>query len=136
MKEVPMTKTTGLSHLGLTVRDLDTTTGFFVKCLGWLQTAQDLSYPRNTVTDGSLRLTLWQADANASDFDRHAQIGLHHLALSVPDHAHLMDTAELVAGWPGVTVEFMPELMGDGPRQHMMFAEPGGLRMELVWDGH
>ncbi len=131
-----MTKTTGLSHLGLTVRDLDTTTGFFVKCLGWLQTAQDLSYPRTTVTDGNLRLTLWQCDKDARDFDRHAQIGLHHLALSVPDQAHLMETAELVAGWPGVTVEFMPEPMGDGPRQHMMFAEPGGLRMELVWNGH
>ncbi len=131
-----MTKTTGLSHLGLTVRDLDTTTGFFVKCLGWLQVAQDLSYPRTTVTDGNLRLTLWQADADARDFDRRAQLGLHHLALSVPDQEHLMDTAELVAGWPGVRVEFMPEPMGDGPRQHMMFAEPGGLRMELVWDGH
>lgn len=131
-----MTKTTGLNHLGLTVRDLDTTTGFFVKCLGWLQTAQDLSYPRTTVTDGNLRLTLWQADAGARDFDRRAQIGLHHLALSVQDQAHLQDTAELAAYWPGVNVEFMPEQMGDGPRQHMMFTEPGGLRMELVWDGH
>lgn len=110
-----MTKTTGLNHLGLTVRDLDTTTGFFVKCLGWLQTAQDLSYPRTTVTDGNLRLTLWQADAGARDFDRRAQIGLHHLALSVQDQAHLQDTAELVAYWPGVNVEFMPEQMGDGP---------------------
>ncbi|UOA28396.1 VOC family protein [Pseudosulfitobacter sp. DSM 107133] len=130
-----MPKTSGLDHLGLAVRDLDTTTGFFVKCLGWLQTAQDLTYPRNTVTDGSLRLTLWQADKSARAFDRHTQIGLHHLALSVPDHASLIATAELVAGWPGVTVEFMPEPMGDGPRQHMMFAEPGGLRLELVWNG-
>ncbi|MCR8824954.1 VOC family protein [Pseudosulfitobacter koreensis] len=130
-----MPKTTGLSHLGLAVRDLDTTTGFFVKCLGWLQIAQDLSYPRTTLTDGSLRLSLWQADEAAADFDRHSQIGLHHLALAVPDRDSLTQTAELVAGWPGVTVEFMPEPMQGSARHHMMFAEPGGLRMELVWDG-
>ncbi len=130
-----MPKTTGLSHLGLAVRDLDTTTGFFVKCLGWLQIAQDLDYPRKTVTDGSLRLSLWQADKAASVFDRHSHIGLHHLALAVPDRDSLIQTAELVAGWPGVTVEFMPEPMDDGPHEHMIFAEPGGLRMELIWDG-
>ncbi|ASM73473.1 MULTISPECIES: VOC family protein [Roseobacteraceae] len=130
-----MPKTTGLSHLGLAVRDLDTTTGFFVKCLGWLQIAQDLSYPSNTVSDGNLHLTLWQTQPAATSFNRRTQIDLHQLALSVPDQDSLIETAKLVAGWPGVTVDIMPQAVGDGPAQHMMFAEPGGVAMELVWDG-
>jgi len=34
-----------------------------------------------------------------------------------------------------VSVEFMPEFMGQGPRKHMIFAEPGGIRLELFWQG-
>ena len=60
-----MAKTTGLNHLGLTVRDLATTTAFFADVLGWDVTARDDSYPRTTVTDGSLRLTLWQVQVDA-----------------------------------------------------------------------
>jgi lactoylglutathione lyase len=77
-----MPKTTGLNHLGLTVRDLDQTTGFFVDVPGWDVTARDASYPRTTVTDGALRLTLWQVQTDAPmPFDRKAALGLHHFAL-------------------------------------------------------
>lgn len=131
-----MAQTTGLNHLGLAVKDLDQTTAFFVDTLGWEQTARDDSYPRTTVTDGSLRLTLWQTDDGARDFDRRNQIGLHHLAMSVADEATLMALAETISATPGVKVAFMPEFMGNGPRKHMMFAEPGGLRLELVWSGN
>jgi hypothetical protein len=54
-----MAETSGLNHLGLSVFDLDQTTAFFVEVLGWQEIARDDSYPRNAVTDGSLRLTLW-----------------------------------------------------------------------------
>lgn len=132
-----MSQTVGLNHLGLSVRDLDATTGFFTDVLGWEELARDESYPRNAVTDGTLRLTLWQVDhANAiTDFDRRANIGLHHLALEVPTEAVLNDLAERVRDWPGVVIEFMPELVGSGPRKHMMFQEPGGIRLELIWPG-
>ena len=130
-----MALTTGLNHLGLAVKDLDQTTGFFVDVLGWTLIARDDSYPRTTVTDGSLRLTLWQTDAGARDFDRRAQIGLHHLAISVPDEATLNGLAETLSTTEGVEIAFLPELMGSGPRKHMMFHEPGGLRLELVWAG-
>jgi len=43
--------------------------------------------------------------------------------------------AEHVSSWPGVQIEFMPELVGQGPRRHMMFYEPGGIRIEFIWDG-
>lgn len=132
-----MSQTAGLNHLGLAVRDLDATTGFFVGALGWEELARDESYPRNAVTDGTLRLTLWQVDqAKAiTDFDRRTNIGLHHLAIEVPTEVALNDLAARVRDWPGVVVEFMPELVGSGPRRHMMFQEPGGIRLELIWPG-
>ncbi|WP_323764253.1 VOC family protein [Marinovum sp.] len=132
-----MAETQGLNHLGLAVRDLDETTGFFVSVLGWEESARDPSYPRSTVTDGQLRLTLWQVDRSSgiTGFDRRANVGLHHLALEVASAEALDTLAEKVANWPGVAVEFMPEAMGSGPRRHMMFAEPGGIRLELIWPG-
>lgn len=131
-----MLKTHGLNHLGLTVRDLDKTTAFFAEVLGWEVTARDESYPRTTVTDGSLRLTLWQVQMDdPAPFDRKTALGLHHLALEVADEATLTDLAQTLSALPDIKVEFMPEPMGQGPRQHMMFAEPGGLRIELLWAG-
>lgn len=132
-----MADTIGLNHLGLAVSDLDLTTAFFIEVLGWEETARDVSYPRNSVTDGTLRLTLWQVDRSrpSVEFDRRTNIGLHHLALAVRSEAELNRLADKISGWPNVTVEFMPEPVGAGPRKHMMFAEPGGIRLELIWQG-
>ena len=129
-------KTIGMNHLGLTVRDLNQTTTFFRDVLRWDVTAEDQSYPRTTVTDGTVRLTLWQVQVDGpAPFDRKTNLGLHHLALEVADEATLLSLGETLAVTDGVEVEFMPELMGAGPRKHMMFAEPGGLRIELLWAG-
>jgi len=126
----------GLNHLGLTVRDLDQTTAFFIDMLGWEEIARDPNYPRTTVTDGALRLTLWQVQTDAPvPFDRKSALGLHHLALQVSDEVTLQNLAKTLAVTPDVKIEFTPEPMGAGPRQHMMFAEPGGLRIELLWAG-
>lgn len=131
-----MAQTSGLNHLGLTVRDLAATTNFFEQTLGWDVTARDGAYPRTTVTDGALRLTLWQVQTDApAAFDRKKVLGLHHLALNVETEAALNAIAQNLCKTPGVAIEFMPESMGTGPRRHMMFAEPGGLRIELVWAG-
>lgn len=132
-----MAQTNGINHLGLTVCDLDQTTAFFIDVLGWEVTARDENYPRTTVTDGTARLTLWQADRSGpmTAFDRRANIGLHHVALSVPDEGTLRALFETAQNYAGVVVEFAPELMGAGPRLHTIFAEPGGLRIELVWAG-
>jgi len=132
-----MAETTGLNHLGLAVKDLDRTTDFFTGVLGWEEQARDESYPRNSVTDGKLRLTLWQVDhaGLVNDFDRRANIGLHHLALGVQSEEDLTRLAQRVKDFPGVVIEFMPETVGKGPRKHMMFSEPGGIRLELIWQG-
>ncbi len=52
-----VTKTKGLHHLGLAVKDLQQTTRFFVELLGWEEAGYDATYPRTGVTDGKVRLT-------------------------------------------------------------------------------
>jgi len=129
--------TKGINHLGLTVRDLDQTTAFFTELLGWKLLARDDSYPRTTVSDGEARFTLWQVDQTRPmcEFDRRSNIGLHHVALEVKSEEQLQKLADRIRGWPGVTIEFEPEPLGGGPRKHMMFTEPGGIRLEIIWTG-
>lgn len=117
--------------------DLDSTTSFFVEALGWSEIGRDDSYPRSAVTDGKLRLTLWQADRSleVQDFNRSKNVGLHHLAIEVISKEDLDAAFLKVSNYPGVKVEFEPELLGDGPRMHMMCTEPGGIRIEIIWVG-
>ena len=131
-----MPVTRGINHLGLAVHDLNATAAFFVDKLGWQESGRDGSYPRTAVTDGVVRLTLWQVDhsGDVTLFDRRGNVGLHHLALEVESEQVLHELANrLQAG--GVDIEFMPEPVGDGPRKHMMCFEPGGIRIEFIWPG-
>lgn len=77
-----MSKTSGINHLGLAVKNLDETLAFFVECLGWEESGRDDSYPRSAVSDGKLRLTLWQVDhgETVNDFHFRRNVGLQHLA--------------------------------------------------------
>jgi hypothetical protein len=56
-------------------------------------------------------------------------------ALEVDSEERLNTLAQSVADWPEAKIEFMPELVGKGPRKHIMFFEPGGNRVELIWLG-
>ena len=130
-------RTQGINHLGLSVRNLDETVSFFVDCLGWEESGRDGSYPRSAVSDGSIRLTLWQVDhgLEVNQFQFRQNVGLHHFALELASEKELNEVAERVKSWPGVGIEFMPELLGEGPRKHMIFFEPGGIRIEFIWPG-
>ena len=132
-----MAETQGINHLGLAVRNLDETTQFFVDVLGWTESGRDDSYPRTAVSDGQVRLTLWQVDtaSDVNEFHRRRNIGLHHLALEVDTADRLESLSRRLSTYPGVEIEFMPELVGAGPRRHMMCCEPGGIRIELIWPG-
>lgn len=132
-----MYKTQGINHLGLSVKNLDQTVSFFVDCLGWEESGRDESYPRSAVSDGTIRLTLWEVDHSLSvnEFHFRENIGLHHFALEVDSEQKLNEIAESVKNYPGVSIGFMPELLGAGPRKHMMFNEPGGIRIEFIWPG-
>lgn len=133
-----MHKTQGINHLGLSVRNLDQTLAFFTDCLGWQESGRDDSYPRSAVSDGNVRLTLWQVDHElaVNEFHFRQNVGLHHVAFAVASEAELNAVAEKVSSYPGVELEFMPELMGTGPRKHMIFNEPGGIRIEFIWSGN
>ena len=132
-----MNKTQGINHLGLSVRNLDQTVSFFVDCLGWQESGRDDSYPRSAVSDGTVRLTLWAVDNSlaVNEFQFRQNVGLHHVALELGSERELNEVAEKVQAFPGVKIEFMPELLGMGPRKHMMFNEPGGIRIEFIWPG-
>lgn len=128
--------TLGIDHVGLTVRSLDLSLAFFLQCLGWTQKGSRPEYPAAFVSDGRCIVTLWQLREKgpSCEFDRLGHIGLHHLAFKVGSEAELRSTFERVAAWPGVVVEFAPEFSGQGPRVHFMINEPGGTRIEFVWD--
>ncbi len=117
--------------------ELKKTRDFFVDTLGWEESGYDESYPRTAVSDGVVRLTLWQVDhdLDVEPFHRRKNIGLHHLALEVDSEARLNALYDKVSQHPECTVEFAPEPMGKGPRKHMMFTEPSGIRLEFTWPG-
>ncbi len=125
----------GIDHLGLTVSDLAASRRFFVEALGWDEFGGNPDYPAVYVTNGHAKITLWQQKGpDRRGFDRHGQVGLHHTALKVADRAALGRLFETVAQWPGVEVEFAPEVSGNGPKVHFMIREPGGTRLEFSYD--
>ena len=130
-----MAITVGLNHLGLAVKDLNETTRFFTEYLGWQESGYDSAYPRTSVTDGVVRLTLWQTDQSLgiNEFHRRRNIGLHHVAFEVTSEEALENTYAALKD--KVKIEFPPEPIGEGPRKHMMCYEPGGIRVEFIWQG-
>lgn len=127
--------TQGIDHLGLSVSDLNASLAFFQNALGWTQVGGNPGYPAAFITDGVSRLTLWQCKGDViNGFNRHANVGLHHVALKVPTAEALREVFAAVRDWPGVKVEFAPELAGKGPREHFMFYEPGGARIEVSFN--
>ncbi len=127
--------TSGVDHVGLTVPDLAATRAFFTDCLGWTLLGENPAYPAAFVTDGVTRVTLWQVKApeNHVSFDRHRNVGLHHLAFRVADLATLLAIHGRVTKWSGAGVEFAPERNGAGPKIHCMIREPGGNRIEFTY---
>jgi catechol 2,3-dioxygenase-like lactoylglutathione lyase family enzyme len=125
--------TRGVDHVGLSVLDLKVTLDFFVDCLGWKQVGGKPDYPAAFVTDGHALLTLWQVQdpGDAIAFDRKRNVGLHHLALRAASEEAFAEIFARVSAWPGVRVEFSPELLGNGPKRHSMVYEPGGVRLEF-----
>lgn len=125
-------ETHGVHHVGLSVVDLQTTVSFFKDALDFKIVGEKPDYPSVFVTDGTVMVTLWQADEEATKFDRRKNIGLHHLAFKLNSFDDLESMHKKIKNWPGVKVEFSPELVGKGPAKHMIFYEPGGIRLEFI----
>lgn len=123
--------TKGIHHLGFTVPNITVTAGFFESVLGFKRIGGNDDYPSIFISDGTVMLTLWQAQTHApTPFDRKCNVGLHHFALKIetPDQLH-----ELVPKLKeaGAELEFEPEPLGKSDHLHLMCTIPGGLRMEL-----
>lgn len=127
-------RTRGAHHVGLTVPDLNAARRFFVEALGFAPAGEVPDYPAAFVSDGTILITLWQAEdpASAMPFDRRANIGLHHLALRVGNAASLDALHRELAGREDAAIEFQPESLGDTGLQHMMIRIPGNIRLELI----
>ena len=124
-------KTAGAHHIGLTFPNIHDARAFFVEALGFEQVGEVPAYPAVFVSDGSITLTLWQAEdpVNATPFDRKNNIGLHHFALQVSD---LDGVAAALDARDDVSIEFAPEGLGDTGIRHMMVRIPGNVRLELI----
>lgn len=127
-------RTKGIHHLGLTVPNVREAQVFFEEALGFKKVNEKPDYPAVFVSDGTVMLTLWQAEdpANAIPFDRRRGIGLHHLALQVENEAVLRELAVSLATRKDVRIEFSPEPLGTSHLRHMMLRIPGNIRLELV----
>lgn len=131
---LPGARTSGVDHVGLAVPDLAKTQAFFTDALGFKLLGVNPTYPAAFLTDGVTIITLWQLTSpeNATKFNRKNNTGLHHLAFKLQTLDELQSMYAIVKAWPGVSIEFAPELLGKGPSQHMMFYEPGGVRLEFI----
>jgi len=127
-------KTQGAHHIGLTVPNLEAARTFFLDALGFDQVGAVPDYPAIFVSDGSIMITLWQAEdpATAVPFDRKTNIGLHHLALRVGDPADLAQLSAELGNRDDIDIEFEPEGLGNSGLQHMMCRIPGNIRLELI----
>jgi catechol 2,3-dioxygenase-like lactoylglutathione lyase family enzyme len=129
--------TRGAHHIGLTVRNVASTRGFFVDTLGYTHVGDVPDYPAVFLTDGKTMITLWQAQdpEKARAFDRRNVIGLHHFALLVDNHAALDALYRRLQRTADVDIEFAPEPLGGGNLRHMMTTIPGGIRVEFLSPG-
>ena len=127
--------TSGLNHLGLTVKNLPESSDFFVNTLGWKVVGGYPDYPSVFVTDGKVFVTLWQTKNKDKviAFDRENNVGLHHLALTVNSENTLNELHQRFLLLPNIVIEFSPELNGDGPTIHMIIREPSGNRIEFAY---
>ena len=126
--------TQGVHHVGLTVTDLKASSDFFTDLLGWEVTGGNPDYPAVFVSDGSVMVTLWLArePAAAKPFDKDNNIGLHHLAISVPDLDTLDTIYRRLVTAESIAIEFAPEPLRGGPTMHMMCFGPCGMRCEFI----
>src|SRR5690606_24894781 len=111
----------GTDHVGLTVTDLEASRDLLVDVLGFRVRGRDEGYPAVFLTNDATAVTQWRATgpSHAIPFDRHRNVGLHHLALAVASVERLDALYERLREYEGVTIEFAPELAYGGPAKHM-----------------
>lgn len=127
--------TRGIHHLGLTVSRLEESAAFFTDLLGWKVVRRNEDYPAIYISDGNIMLTLWAVrEEPAAVFNKDRHVGLHHVAFAVASEDDLDDVHRRLLRY-GISLEFAPEPLGNGPARHMICYDPSGIRVELIWPG-
>jgi catechol 2,3-dioxygenase-like lactoylglutathione lyase family enzyme len=123
--------TSGISHVGLSVSDIEKSFKFF-ESIGYNLIGGDESYPSYFLSDGESMVTLWQTDAGATPFDRRSNVGLHHLAIQIPSLEALKKVYDTVMAIDGVKSDFAPQELNGTTLTHAMVYEPSGNRIEFT----
>ena len=123
--------TSGISHVGLSVRDVKKSLKFF-EAIGYKKIGGDDSYPSIFLSDGNSMITLWQTDDGATPFDRRKNVGLHHLAVKVASLEALQKVYDTVVAIDGVKSDFDPQELNGTTLTHAMVYEPSGNRIEFT----
>jgi catechol 2,3-dioxygenase-like lactoylglutathione lyase family enzyme len=127
----PTKLTSGISHVGLAVSNLERSLQFF-EAIGYAKIGGDESYPSYFLSDGNSMITLWQTEKDFVSFDRRKNVGLHHLAIKVPTLEALSQIHETVMAIDGVKGDFAPRELKGTPLTHAMVFEPSGNRIEFT----
>jgi catechol 2,3-dioxygenase-like lactoylglutathione lyase family enzyme len=105
--------TSGISHVGLAVSDLEGSYRFF-QAIGYTKMGESRDYPAYFLSSeggggGNSILTLWQVSSDgANPFDRKNNVGLHHLALKVLTEEALDEAYRVALKVEGTKSEFPP----------------------------
>jgi catechol 2,3-dioxygenase-like lactoylglutathione lyase family enzyme len=131
---------TGLSHIGLTVRDIVASEAWYTRALGFVRAFVE---PHGTGNGYAVVMTrpgtgLFVGLDHHPEGDREMfsalRTGLDHLALQVDSR---QDIDEWVTYLDAIGVEHGPmsEIMGPVPHALVVFRDPDGIPVELMWLG-
>lgn len=123
--------TEGISHVGLSVSNLEKSYEFF-EALGFTKHGSSEAHPSIFINNGSIMVTLWQADGDAKPLERRNNVGFHHLTIRVPSLEALSKTYKIALTVDGVYPDFPPVAVEGTNTTHCMVFEPSGHRIEFV----
>ena len=127
----------GGTHINLTVRDLDRSTEWYIRALGFTVVRDarpvESGFTFRTLlhTRALTSIVLGQADnPDPEPFDEH-RVGLHHLAFHVPELDHLHEWAEHLTK-AGVAHDGVQELFLEAG-YGIWLRDPDNIWLELYW---
>lgn len=121
----------GISHIGVTVSDLDRSAAWYTSVLGWTEQARgrgDTSSYAAGALPGGVSVVLRQHDAGLSAAFVETQAGLDHLSLAGESVEDLLALQERLRA-AGVT----PEQIKDEPYGYLLgFRDPDNIALEAM----
>ena len=132
---MPIDPPTGLSHLAIRVRDIESAKKFYGETLGWTM-VRETKREEDTVINFVLGSTMFgirgsHAATDSDDTFNPFRVGLDHLALPVTDEADLPKLVAQLdeAGVPHAGIQEEPGM------KYICFKDPDGIPWELFFRG-